>query len=71
MCPTDYSTEPPLWTSGPSSEALSLHARVVGLNLKGAVAYPMLGLAQRQVINDVVDGQDVVFFILLNRAPGA
>ena len=62
MCPTDYSTEPPLWTGGPSSEALSLHAQVVGLNLKGAVAYPMPALAQRQVVNDVVDGKDVALF---------
>ena len=60
MCPTDYSTEPPLWTGGPTSEALSQHARVVGLNLKGAVAYPIPALAQRQVVNDVVGGQDVV-----------
>ena len=62
MCPTDYSAEPPLWTGGPTSEALSQYARVVGLNLRGAVAYPMNALAQRQVVNDVVDGQDVVTF---------
>ena len=62
MCPTDYSTEPPLWTGGPTSEALGQYARVLGLNLKGAVAYPMHALAQRQVVNDVVDGQDVVLF---------
>ena len=62
MCPNDYSAEPPLWTGGPTSEALGSHARVVGLNLKGAVAYPMVALARRQVVNDVVDGQEVVLF---------
>ena len=71
MCPTDYSTEPPLWTGGPTSEALSLHARVVGLNLKGAVAYPMPALAQRQVVNDVVDGQDVVLFYATQPCAGS
>ena len=62
LCPANYSTEPPLWTGGPTSEALSAYARVVGLNLKGEVAYPVSALAQRQVVNDVVDGQDVVLF---------
>ena len=62
MCPTDYATEPPLWTGGPTSEVLGPHDRVVGLNLKGAVAYPVTALAQRRVVNDVVDGQDVVLF---------
>ena len=62
VCPTDYSTDPPLWTGGPNSKALGLHDRVVGLNLKGAVAYPMSSLAQRQVVNDVVGSQDVVLF---------
>ena len=62
MCPTDYSTETPLWTGGPNSETLGSYARVVGLNMNGAVAYPMLALAQRQVVNDVVGGQDMVLF---------
>ena len=62
MCPADYSSEPPLWTGGPTSEALGSYARVVGLNLNGAVAYPMAALARRQVVNDVVDGRDVALF---------
>ena len=62
MCPGDHSTEPPLWTGGPTSETLGSYARVVGLYLDGAVAYPVAALAQRQVVNDVVDGQDVVLF---------
>ena len=62
MCPADYSVEPPLWTGGPTSDALGQHARVVGLNLEGAVAYPVSALAQRQVVNDVLDGRNVVLF---------
>ena len=62
MCPADHSTEPPLWTGGPTSEALGQYARVVGLYLDGAVAYPMAALAEQQVVHDEVDGQDVVLF---------
>ena len=71
MCPYDASREPPLWTGGPTSEALGSHARVVGLNLKGAVAYPMYALAQRQVVNDVVDGQEVVLFYSTQPCAGS
>jgi len=35
---------------------------VVGLNLSAAVAYPPSALAQKKVVNDVVDDQDVVLF---------
>ena len=62
MCPADHATEPPLWTGGPTSEALGLYARVVGLNLKEAVAYPMAALAERRVVNDVVAGRNLVLF---------
>ena len=43
----------------------------MGLNLKGSVAYPMHALAQRQVINDVVDGQDVVLFYSTQPCAGS
>ena len=62
MCPIVYPSNHPLWTGGPTSETLRSYDRVVGLNLKGAVAYPMHALAQRQVVNDLVAGQDVVIF---------
>ena len=71
MCPTDYSTEPLLWTGGPTSEALGQHARVVGLNLREVVAYPMDALANRQVLNDVVDGQDIVLFYSTQPCAGS
>lgn len=62
VCPTDYSKGLPLWTGGPTSDALPYQDRVVGLNLSAAVAYPLSALAQKKVVNDVVDGHDVVLF---------
>ena len=62
VCPSEYPGEQPLWTGGPNSEVLRVHDRVVGLKLAGAVAYPISALAERQVVNDVVDDQDLVLF---------
>ena len=59
-CPTEYPDEGLLWTGGPTSETLGSHARVVGLSLPKAVAYPVLELARLRVVNDVVGTQPVV-----------
>ena len=69
-CPTEYPDEGLLWTGGPTSETLGSHARVVGLSLPKAVAYPVLELARLRVVNDVVGTQPVVLIYSVEPCVG-